>query len=237
LPVTLVDLVKGASRAKRERSFDSMFNNLLKKKSVKSKLVLKISVALIFASVGAFLFATSGPPAENLTDKLTQASAGDDIPQVLALLNQGVDLGSRDREGKTALGRAAFQGHDAMVELLLTQGLDANATGKYGKTALMAAASQGHLEVVKTLLANGAAVNAKDRYNQTALMCASLKGHKEVAKLLLESGADVDVRTNKGFTALSIATERGHSDVADLILERKPGLAVCDCQSGRSRYY
>ena len=91
--------------------------------------------------------------------------------------------------------------------------------------------------MVKTLLANGAEVNAKDRYNQTALMCASLKGHKDVAKLLLECGADVGVRTKKGFSALSIATERGHSAVVDLILEKKPDLTICDCQSGRSRYY
>ena len=163
LPVTLVDSVKGTPRTKRERSFDTMVNNLPKTKSVKSKLVLKIAAALIFASVGAFLFATYGSREETLIDKLTQASAAGDIPQVLALLDQGVDLGARDSEGKTALGRAAFQGHKEMVELLLAQGLDANATGKYGKTALMAASSQGHPEVVKTLLANGAEVNAKDR--------------------------------------------------------------------------
>ena len=120
-----------------------MLNNLLKTKSVKSKLVLKIAAALIFASVGAFLFATYGSREETLTDKLTQASAAGDIPQVLALLDQGVDLGARDSEGKTALGRAAFQGHKEMVELLLAQGLDANATGKYGKTALMAAVVSG----------------------------------------------------------------------------------------------
>jgi len=80
-------------------------------------------------------------------------------------------------------------------------------------------------------------VNTKDQYNQTALMCASLKGRKEVVKLLLESGAEINVKTKKGYTALSLATDRGHRDVADLILENKPDLAICDCQSGRSRYY
>jgi ankyrin repeat protein len=237
LPVTLVGSVKGKPRAKRERSFDAMGNSFSKAEPVKSKLVLKVAAALIVAAFGAFLFITHGFREETLIDKLTQASATGDIPRLLALLDQGADPGARDREGKTALGRAAFQGHKEMVQLLLARGLDANATGKYGKTALMAASSQGHPEVVKTLLANGAEVNAKDRYNQTALMCAALKGHKDVAKLLLECGADVGVRTKKGFSALSIATERGHSAVVDLILEKKPDLTICDCQSGRSRYY
>ncbi len=50
-----------------------MVNSLLKTKSVKSKLVLKISAALIFASVGAFRSVAYGSRAENLRGKFLQA--------------------------------------------------------------------------------------------------------------------------------------------------------------------
>ena len=81
-----------------------MVNSLLKTESVKSKLVLKIAAGLIFVSVGAFLFVTYGSREENLTDKLTQASAAGDIPQVLALLDQRSRPGSERQRGQDGFG-------------------------------------------------------------------------------------------------------------------------------------
>jgi hypothetical protein len=168
---------------KFEGNFETMITKLLESESAQAKFPAKPAALLLVVAVGAFLLFAHEFRQDNPADKFTEAAASGNIPQVLALLDQGVELGAQDSKGKTALGRASFQGQRNMVELLLIRGADANARGRYGKTALMAASSQGHLEIARTLVSNGTEINAQDEYNQTALMCASLKGHKEVVKI------------------------------------------------------
>ncbi len=221
---------------KRERKYSTVITNLLKYYRALANFWLKLTILAGVALILVLFVAYASREAPS-SDKLIRAASTSDIPQLKALLAQGVDPRAKDGEGKTALGRASLSGKKEIGELLLTNGADVNGRGRYGKTALMAASSRGHLKVAQMLLNRGADVNARDDYNQTALMCASLRGHKEVARLLLENGADINVKTKKGYTALSIATDQGHTEVADLILEKGPDLSVCDCQSGRSRYY
>ncbi len=157
---------------------------------------------------------------------------------MLALLDQGADLRARDSEGKTALGRASFSGQKQVDRIAPDKGRGCKCERPIrqdGFDGCFVSGPSGNGE--DALEPREPTSTLRDDHNQTALMCASLKGHKEVVRLLLESGADINVKTKKGYTALSIATDRGHSEVADLILEKKPDLTICDCQSGRSRYY
>ena len=71
-------------------------------------------------------------------------------------LDQGGAVNARDFQGNTALMKAAFQGHLAIVMTLAMYGADLNARNHAGMTALMAAAAGGHYNVVDFLLKSGA---------------------------------------------------------------------------------
>jgi len=89
------------------------------------------------------------------------------------LLEQGVNVNSRDRSGETPLHYAAFKGRKEIVALLIAKGVDVNAKEYMNKsTPLHDAAGFAHVEIVKLLLAAGADVNAKNRKGWTPLNCA-----------------------------------------------------------------
>lgn len=171
------------------------------------------------------------------------------VEQVKRLLDKGINVNSKDEDGRTALSLAAENGQEAMVKILLENGaeLDSNgqavlwwaaryghdkvvkllldkgaktdSTDDCGQTPLSAAAQKGHEMVVKLLLENGADVNSKVAYGKTALSFAAAEGHITILKLLIENGAKLDNQFHSGKTALSLARERGHEAVVRLLLE------------------
>jgi ankyrin repeat protein len=125
--------------------------------------------------------------------------------------------------GRTALLRAAKDGHEAVVRLLLESGkTDIDSKDNNGQTPLSWAAENGHEAVVRLLLESGKAdIDSKDtEYGQTPLSWAAENGHEAVVRLLLESGkADIDSKDNNSRTPLSWAAENGHEAVVRLLLE------------------
>jgi ankyrin repeat protein len=80
---------------------------------------------------------------------------------VSALIDKGVAVNLKDRNGRTALMEASFSGHLETVKTLLEKGADVNAADNSGWTALMEAASKGHSGIVEILLSCGADARAK----------------------------------------------------------------------------
>ena len=128
----------------------------------------------------------------------------------------------------TALLRAAWKGHLAVVEYLIEQGADINAavaiflpSGQhlnigYGESALYLAADAGHAAVVKVLLAAGATVDARNYHAYTPLHRAAWGGHLAIVQYLISYGADVNTPAGISGTARSFAEgcARGSSDEA-----------------------
>jgi len=106
--------------------------------------------------------------------------------------------------GQTALMRAAYDGHVAIVRLLLKAGANVNAKDREGSTALLSAATRGHVEIVRLLLKASADVNAKNEYGNTALYSAALFNHIEIVQLLLKAGADILAKNGHGSTVLEM---------------------------------
>eukprot|EP01113_Clastostelium_recurvatum_P014893 TRINITY_DN1816_c0_g1_i1.p1 TRINITY_DN1816_c0_g1~~TRINITY_DN1816_c0_g1_i1.p1 ORF type:complete len:415 (+),score=132.04 TRINITY_DN1816_c0_g1_i1:42-1286(+) len=87
--------------------------------------------------------------------------------------------------GRSALHKAAFWGHTAMIEFLLAEcKLDANAKDNYGDTAMHDAAKFGHEKVVAALLKGGADRSIKNKLSKTPLDLAESHSKPAVVALL-----------------------------------------------------
>ena len=119
-----------------------------------------------------------------------------------AALDAGADVEARDKDGRTALTVAAWNGHTELAQLLLEAGAEVDACATDGNTALMRAAWNGHTGIVRLLLGAAADLEAYDKYGWTALMRAAWSSHTESVHLLLQAGANVEARNTDGSTAL-----------------------------------
>lgn len=131
-----------------------------------------------------------------------------------ALINNGLDVNTRDSFGRAALMIAAFYGHLDMAKLLLSKGADVNAQQKKGLSALMLAMN--YPEIVKLLIQNGADINAKDKNDNTVLLYAVK--YPAVVKLLLDGGADVN--TKYAEKALMWAVRFGDPETVKLFINK-----------------
>jgi hypothetical protein len=83
-------------------------------------------------------------------------------PTGKALLDAGMDVNLRDKNGTTPLNFAAEHGTDTILRMLLDAGADVNAederpgSGKVNRTAMSSAISMGEASIVKLLLDAGA---------------------------------------------------------------------------------
>lgn len=136
-----------------------------------------------------------------------------DYNQVLALLNQGVDVDMY--YSQTPLMIAAQYGHADICRLLLSRGADINAlSAKYKNN--------------NNVFPDG------PLYSATALHYAAINGHTECAKVLCEHNVLLEYRSQSGVTALQLAEERGHTATA--VYLRSLG-AHCEDYRASIKYY
>jgi len=149
---------------------------------------------------------------------LIDACYDGDMETLETLLDAGVDINARNKDGVSALAYASDRGHMAIVKKLLANNADVNARSNIGSTALMNAAYMGHVKIVNMLIASGADVNAKSSSGTTALMNAAAHGFVEIVQILLAHDAYVDASDGCGLNALWNAVSSGHCDVAKLLI-------------------
>ena len=126
------------------------------------------------------------------TIKLLEAAKRGDLEQVKRNLAHGVKVGTKDKDGNTALHLAAAGGHTQVAAELLAHGAEVDARNQNGSTPLHGAVYQGHIDIAKLLLRAGADADKGRSDRDTPLSLATREGHLEMLHLLLEHGADVN---------------------------------------------
>jgi len=82
---------------------------------------------------------------------LTWAASQGDLNEVRALAAAGVEPGTADYDGRTALHLAAAEGQLEVVKYLLAVGTDPQPVDRWGGTPLSDAESNGHTDVADLL--------------------------------------------------------------------------------------
>lgn len=141
------------------------------------------------------------------------------LPLVLYLLDEGVDIDQRSIDGRTALYYASRVGNHGVVTALLERGADPLIADLNGSTPLIIATHFGHVRVVEALLAHGCGdVNHRTfAGGMSALHVACWEGNVNVVRLLLEAGGDLTSVDEDGRTPLDLAVLQESARVVQLL--------------------
>ncbi|KAI9346117.1 hypothetical protein BDR26DRAFT_817957 [Obelidium mucronatum] len=151
---------------------------------------------------------------------LLAAAARGHLDAVVLLVDRGgalVDFS--DSDGETALLKAAFYGHFAVVCFLTSRGAFVDHRDKDGWSALHNSASGGFGDVCGYLLEKGDSADKVNKAGFTALMNAASKGHTHIVQLLLSNHSSTIQLNKYGDTAFSLAAQSEHLDVCEILAQ------------------
>ena len=113
----------------------------------------------------------------------TAALQGNTV-QLLARVNEGVNIDEKDETGNTALMISVENNELSCFDLLLERKASPNAVNRGQPSALVIAARMGRRAMCWSLIKAGADLHAKSTYGNTASQIALEKGFKSIAALL-----------------------------------------------------
>ncbi|CUF56836.1 receptor-type protein kinase, putative, partial [Bodo saltans] len=126
-----------------------------------------------------------------------------------------------DKDGETALMRAAKVGDCKKIEELVRRSANVNFVHRHSKkTALFLAVEKRKVCVIEALIKAGASVNVFSANCQTPLHAAAKLGSVEIAKLIVNACAEtIAATTDAKMTPLMYASLMGHYDLVEYFLE------------------
>lgn len=170
--------------------------------------------------------------------ELLEATYQGDEVQVEDLIRNGIDLSTKDAQGRAALCIAVERGYTYLVQTLSQLGLP-HQTVEYQNqrqldrngrviSLLYVVAEKGYVDIVDILLKNGADINwrlSSSRFREggyrhpgTALAAAAIAGQRSTAQALLDHGADFCSRED------SYLFVDGHIDVVRLLIRHQSNI-------------
>jgi ankyrin repeat protein len=160
-------------------------------------------------------------------DRLYSAIRDNDLRQIKALLDEGVNVNAEGPDGITPLMAAAETGSVEAMKMLVDRRADVNAKDAFGSTALMLSVPDA--KKVRLLLDHDADVNVAARSGRTALIIAAFANPSaEVVRMLLAKGANVAVMDQRKVTPLNAATFGNDTATVRLLLDASADVNTAD---------
>ena len=136
------------------------------------------------------------------------------------LVEAGLDIHAKDRDGWSPLHFAVDKNHIEAVDLFLDLGCDIAAEEKDGWFYLSWAADKGLNDMCKHLIERGADPNRLDKYQWSAMTNAIHRNHPDTLKILLENGADPNLKHKNACTPLHYAAEHGKAKCLKILIDK-----------------
>lgn len=162
--------------------------------------------------------------------ELILAAKQGDGPTVQALLQAGVDAGTKDVNGIPAIRWAVFGGNAEAINALLAAGARA---GPNALRYYLSYASRIDRDVVRSLLREVADIDSADNRGRTVLILAAASGASHSAdaiEILLQNRIAIEARDYEGRTALMATIGTGTESVEKirLLLAMRPDVNAVD---------
>ena len=138
------------------------------------------------------------------------------------MADEGFDLLSKDKSGRTLLHYAAEEDDPRVVpiiDFLVDSGIDVDVLDGRGATPLVWAVSGGSIPSTKRLIDLKADIEAVDSNFNTPLHLAAELGQTDIIKVLIEAGAEVDPKNSTGDTPLHSAILSEEPDAVKLLID------------------
>jgi len=144
-------------------------------------------------------------------EKLLKAAEDGDLEIIKTLVSSEASVvENRDKDGYTALHRAAYSNHPKIIRYLVEVGADVEVGTEDGWTPVHCACHWNSYKVVRELINCNANVNAQTNGGQTPLHIASNQQSRECMIILLTCpGIDVSLKNRLGETAQDVAGRSG----------------------------
>ncbi|XP_062614977.1 ankyrin-3-like [Saccostrea cucullata] len=136
------------------------------------------------------------------------------------LLKNNADINLVDKDGRTSLHMACFNGNLKVLKLLIHYGANVNIADRTGSTALHIAAQNQDIDILPCLISNGGNVNLQDQKGLTPLHISCYNGDINIVQKLLESDADVKMLSEGGVDSLTVAVANGYYNISDELLKK-----------------
>ncbi|RDL41405.1 uncharacterized protein BP5553_01384 [Venustampulla echinocandica] len=153
---------------------------------------------------------------------LFSAICRDDLTLVRQLLDEGMDIDSRDdiNGGDTPLITAVAYDQVDIAELLLERGANIEAKTYHSEeTALIKAAASGRYKILLLILEKRPDLEARDRNDRTALFRACSSGYGEEVSALLAARADIGAKDKNNRTPLMEASRLAYKPTVQLLIK------------------
>ncbi|MEH7124986.1 ankyrin repeat domain-containing protein [Bacillus sp. JJ1773] len=138
-----------------------------------------------------------------MNEQLIQAAERKETETIKRLIDEGVDINTKDSEGRTATMIATYNNDVETVKVLIKAGANVNIQDNMKNNPFLYAGAEGYVEILKLTIEAGADPAMINRYGGTALIPASEHGHIDAIKeLLIKTDIDVNHVNDLGWTAL-----------------------------------
>ncbi|MDM5331594.1 ankyrin repeat domain-containing protein [Neobacillus sp. CF12] len=139
----------------------------------------------------------------DVEEQLIKAAKGKEADTVRRLIEEGVDINTKDSEGRTSTMIATYNNDAETAKILIDAGADVNIQDDMENNPFLYAGAEGYVEILKLTIKAGADPSITNRYGGTALIPASEHGYVDVIKELI-TNTDIDINhiNDLGWTAL-----------------------------------